>query len=172
MAPDGSDEKKLEQRARDVGRHKLLRSYARRRFEVVQIHPTRGRRLLINADGHGQLVWVGEVAGSLLILDQWSCMGYKDGSLGVLDPETLESREHIRLDLDAVALMGFDEATRFVLCEHKPGRTAWRAWRLADWVPLDEVAPVRSENLQDLQKRLTCIVDLPCLAGAGPQTGS
>ena len=60
-------------------RSELVHEYELDRFEVVQVHPIYGRRSLINADGHGQLVWEGEVAGSLLILDQWNCMGYKEG---------------------------------------------------------------------------------------------
>ena len=128
--------------------------------KVVQVHPTHGRRALIDASGHGQLVWVGEVAGSLLILDQWSCMGYKDGSLRVLDPETLESRAYITLDLDAVGIMGFDDH-RFVLCQSQAGSTTWRAWGLAYWKPLEEVAPVKRADLHDLKKSLTIMLDLP-----------
>ena len=150
----------------------MVRSHELDRFEVVQVHPTYGRRALINADGHGQMVWVGEVAGSLLILDQWSCMGYKDGSLRVLDPETLEARADMSLDLDAVGLMGFDDAQRFVLCESRAGRTTWRAWRLADWRPLEEVAPVKRANLRDLKRKLTRMLDLPRVPPVAPRTGS
>ena len=149
----------------------MISSYKLDQFEIVQVHPTHGRRSLINADGHGQLVWVGEVAGNLLILDQWSCMGYKDGSLRVLDPETLESRAYISLDLDAVGLMGFDDAHRFVFCESKAGRTTWQAWGLADWKPLGEIAPVKRADLRDLKKKLTCMLDLPRVPPAVSQTG-
>jgi WD40 repeat protein len=140
---------------------KLTSRYELHRFEVVQVHPTYGRRALITADGHGQLVWVGEIAGSLLILDQWRCMGDKDGSLHVLDPETLETKATITLDLDAVGCMGFDEASRFVLCESSAGRTTWRAWRLTDWAAVEVVEPVERADLQDLKDKLTCMVDLP-----------
>ena len=150
----------------------MARSYELDRFEVVQVHPKHGRRSLIKAGGHGQMVWVGEVAGSLLILDQWSCMGYKDGWLRVLDPETLEARADISLDLDAIGLMGFDDAHRFVLCESRAGRTTWRAWRLADWQPLEEVVPAKRANLLDLRKKLTCMLDLPQVPSVAPRTGS
>ena len=106
-------------------------------WQIVQVHPTYGRRSLITADGHGPLVWVGEVAGSLWILDQWRVMGYKDGSLRVLDPETLELRAYLNLDLDGVWLMGFDAGGRLVMCESAAGATTWRAWRLSDWAEVD-----------------------------------
>lgn len=128
---------------------------------VIQVHPTYGRRSLIDASGHGQLVWVGEVAGSLLILDRWSVMGYKDGSLRVLDPDTLELKVYISLDLDAVWPMGLDEAGRFVLCESKPGWTTWQAWRLVDWGVVRDVEPVPDASIQPLDKVLTCMLDLP-----------
>ena len=128
------------------------------------MHPTYGPRSLIKADGHGQLVWVGEVAGSLLILDQWSCMGDKDGSLRVLDPETLESKATITLDFDAVGCMGFDGANRFVLCESRAGRTTWRAWRLTDWTAVEVAEPVERADVQDLEEKLTCMVDLARVA--------
>lgn len=139
----------------------MVSSYEREQFKIVQVHPTYGRRVLINADGHGQLVWVGEVAGSLLILDQWNCMGYKDGSLRVLDPETLESRVYIDLDLDAVGLIGFESNHRLVLCESRAGKTTWRGWRLSDWKPLEEVEPVKREDIQGLEEKLTGMRDLP-----------
>lgn len=131
------------------------------------MHPIYGRRSLINADGHGQLAWVGEVAGSLLIFDKWYCMGYKDGSLRVLDPETLELRAYIDLDLDAVGLIGFDDADRFILCESRAGITTWHAWRVTDWEPLEEIAPVDDAKVKDIQKILTCIVDLPGVHAGG-----
>ena len=136
------------------------------------MHPTHGRRSLINVDGHGQLVWVGEVAGSLLIFDQWSVMGYKDGSLRVRDPETLESRVYISLDLDEIGLMGLDDAGRFVLCESGARRTTWRAWRLVDWEPVKEVVPVPRTRVKNLKKVLTCMLDLPRVPPAEPQAGS
>ncbi len=127
-------------------------------LKIVQVHPIHGQRSLIDADGHGQLVWVGEVAGSLLILDQWSVMGYKDGSLRVLDPETLESRAYITLDFDDVGILGFDDH-RFVLSQ--TGKTPWRAWSLVDWEPLEEVAPVKRADFYDLKEKLTIMLDLP-----------
>jgi hypothetical protein len=128
--------------------------------EIVQVHPTHGRRSLIRADGHGQLVWVGEVAGSLLIFDRWSVMGYKDGSLRVLDPETLALRAYIDLDLDAVWLMGFDAGNRFVLCESRAGETTARAWRLSDWAEVD-AGPVDEAGVESIEQQLTCVLDLP-----------
>lgn len=129
-------------------------------FEIVQVHPAYGRRSLITADGHGQLVWVGEVAGSLLVFDRWSCMGYKDGSLRVLDPDSLELKAYITLDLDAVGVMGFDSEGRLVLSESRAGETSWRAWRLCDWKEVS-ATPAEGGDIQRLEGRLTCMLDLP-----------
>jgi hypothetical protein len=150
---------------------KLIAEYELHRFEVFQVHPTYGRRSLIKADGHGQLAWVGEVAGSLLILDQWNCMGYKDGSLRVLDPDTLESRATIELDFDVMGSIGFDDADHFVLSEARAGRTTWRAWRLTDWVPVEGIKPVDRGSLRGLKEMLTCMVDLPRVSPEAPQAG-
>ena len=128
--------------------------------EIVQVHPACGRRSLIRADGHGQLVWVGEVAGSLLIFDRWSCMGYKDGSLRALDPDTLELKAFIVLDLDAVGVMGFDSEGRMVLSESRAGETSWRAWRLGDWKEVGAV-PEEGGDIRGLEGTLTCMLDLP-----------
>lgn len=63
-------------------------------YEVVQIHPVHGARLLIRADGHGQTVYVGETDAGLVLLDVWHVMGDKDANLAVLDPDTLAPRSH------------------------------------------------------------------------------
>jgi hypothetical protein len=132
--------------------------------QVVQVHPVHGRRPLIRADGHGQLVWVGEVAGSLLVFERWSCMGYKDGSLRVLDPDTLALKAFIALDLDAVGVVGFDAGGRFVLSECRAGEATWRAWHLDDW---RETTPPPADPgaVERLESRLACALDLPRAGG-------
>ena len=105
----------------------MKRRYVFDRSEILQVHPVFGRRVIIRADGHEQLVCIGEVSDNLIIIDQWSCMGDKDGSIQVLNPDTLETKARISFDLDAFSLIGFDGNSRFVFCKTIAGKITWYA---------------------------------------------
>ena len=135
--------------------------YYQRNYKIFQRHPDHGERELINAGGHGQMVWIGEVGAHLLILDQWSVMGDKDGSLRVLDPDTLDWITTVYLDFDAVSVMGLDENNHFVVRELSAGESKWRAWSLYDWKIHDPYHPPDLAVVRPLKELLTRMNDLP-----------
>lgn len=124
-------------------------------FDIFQIHPHYGRRLVRRADGHGQDVELGELEGSLFVLEVWRVYGDKNGSISVMDPETLAVLMKAFLDIDCLQEIGFDQEGRFVICEGYPHTGfRWRGYCLPGWQTLGEIQPVAAA-IRDIRALLS-----------------